>query len=83
MNLKALLQNDISMEGSKEGEAGERRGVHAFKLHVLNHTALLKSLHPRQRDEDSVGEEWGDVPMSESLTVQGSGEEKRGNQSCC
>lgn len=47
-----MLQNDISIGGSEEGEAGERRGVHAFRLHVLNHTALLKSLLPRQRDED-------------------------------
>lgn len=48
--LKAL-QNDISIGGNKEGDVGERRGVHAFMLHVLNHTALLKPLLPRQRNE--------------------------------
>lgn len=40
MNYKAM-QNDISTGGSKEGDAGER-GVHAFRLHVLNHTSPLK-----------------------------------------
>lgn len=56
MNYKAM-QNDISTGGSKEGDAGER-GVHAFRLHVLNHTSPLKPKTNSSRLKGDIEGQW-------------------------
>lgn len=85
MNYKAM-QNDISTGGSKEGDAGER-GVHAFRLHVLNHTFPLKPKTNSSRLKGDIEGQWkrggGDLFLSECLLPEEVGRRNRGNQSRC
>lgn len=73
-----------------------RRGMlekEAFRLHVLNHTVLLKPLIPRHRNTNSSSRllkiqlrprrEGGKSPRVWVSAVQGSWEEKQGNWSRC
>ncbi len=73
-----------STGGSEEGDAEERREVHAFKLHVLNHEAPDSQAEKYQqqqafKDTARARRRGGESPRVWVSAVQGSREEKQGN----